>query len=294
MRYRAQLWIILSPYLLGAAILIGLPAVLTILLAFIRYDGISPPVWVGWANFRLTVANPFDILPPTALYNTLYFTFLSVPVRILGALALALWLHRWRKGVGLYRAAVYLPTILPDVAYALIWLWVFNPLYGPLNFILSALGLPAPAWLADPQYAKLVFVVMTAFQIGEGFVVLLAGLQNIPPDYYAAAAVDGGSGWQQFRYITLPLLAPWLILLTLRDIIMGGQGLFTANLIMTNGDPYYSTLFLPLHIYEEAFDRLNFGPASAMTLVLIVTIASLIGMVVSIVGSWGEEDAHEA
>ncbi|HNA89712.1 MAG TPA: sugar ABC transporter permease [Anaerolineales bacterium] len=293
MRYRTQLWMMLSPYLLGAVALIGLPAVLTTLLAFIRYDGISTPVWVGWNNFRLTFANPFDILPPLALYNTLYFTFFAVPIRILAALLLALWLQRQQKGVGLYRAAVYLPTILPDVAYALIWLWVFNPLYGPLNFILTAFGLPAPAWLVDERFAKLAFVIMSAFQIGEGFVVLLAGLQNIPSDYYAAASVDGGSGWQQFRFITLPLLLPWLLLLTLRDIILSGQSLFTANLIMTNGDPYYSTLFLPLHIYEEAFDRLHFGPASAMTLVLILTVASLIGMVVTVVGNWGEEEASE-
>lgn len=284
----------LSPYLLGVVILVGLPALLTMVLAFVRYDGIAAPVWVGWTNFRLTIANPVDILVPTALYNTLYFTILSVPLRILSALGLALLLHRWGPGVGLYRAAVYLPTVIPDVAYALIWLWVFNPLYGPLNLILSALGLPAPAWLVDPQYAKLVFVVMSAFQIGEGFVVLLAGLQNIPSDYYAAASVDGGSAWQQFRFITLPLLTPWLLLLTLRDIIFGGQGLFTANLIMTRGDPYYSTLFLPLHIYEEAFDRLHFGPASAMTLVLSLAIISMIGLVISSVGSWGEEDTNEA
>ena len=130
-----------------------------------------------------------------------------------------------------------------------------------------------------------------AFQIGEGFVVLLAGLQNIPPEYYAAAAVDGGNTWQQFRYITLPFLAPWLLLLTLRDIILSTQNIFTANFIMTNGDPYYSTLFLPLLIYEEAFDRMHFGPGSAMTVLLVIVTAALIGFVLSIVGNWGEADA---
>ncbi|MBK7320717.1 sugar ABC transporter permease [Candidatus Villigracilis affinis] len=288
---RTQLLLMLTPYLLGAAVLVGLPALLSLLLAFLRYDGISAPVWVGGFNFQLVLANPVDLLFPISLYNTLYFVILAVPVRVLSALALALLLSRSGRGVGLYRAAVYLPTIIPDVAYALIWMWIFNPLYGPLNLILEGLGLPTPGWLADAQYAKVVFVVMAAFQIGEGFVVLLAGLQNIPPEYYAAAAVDGGNVWQQFRYITLPLLAPWLLLLTLRDIILSSQNIFTANFIMTNGDPYYSTLFLPLLIYEEAFDRMHFGPGSAMTVLLGLVTAALIGLILSIVGSWGETDA---
>ncbi len=289
--YRTHLILMLTPYLLGAAVLVGVPSLLSLILAFMRYDGISNPVWVGLNNFRLVLANPFDVLFPISLYNTLYFIILAVPVRVLGAFALALWLNRKGRGVGLYRAAVYLPTIVPDVAYALIWLWIFNPLYGPINLILGALGLPTPGWLADAGFAKLVFVVMASFQIGEGFVVMLAGLQNIPPEYYAAAAVDGGSGWQQFRYITLPLLAPWLLLLTLRDIILSTQNIFTANFIMTNGDPYYSTLFLPLLIYEEAFDRMRFGPGSAMTVLLGIVTASLIGFVLSIVGNWGDTDA---
>jgi len=289
--YRTQLMLMLTPYLLGAAVLVGVPALLSLVLAFLRYDGMSTPVWVGWFNFRIVLANPVDLLFPISLYNTLYFIMLAIPIRVLSALALALWLNRRGRGVGLYRAAVYLPTIVPDVAYALIWMWIFNPLYGPLNLILTALGLPAPGWLADARFAKLVFVVMAAFQIGEGFVVLLAGLQNIPPEYYAAAAVDGGSTWQQFRSITLPLLVPWLLLLTLRDIILSTQNIFTANFIMTNGDPYYSTLFLPLLIYEEAFDRMHFGPGSAMTVLLGIVTASLIGFVLSIVGNWGETDA---
>lgn len=289
--YRTPLLLMLAPYLVGTAILVGVPALLSLVLAFMRYDGMSTPVWVGWFNFRLVLANPVDLLFPISLYNTLYFIILAVPVRILSALTLALWLNRKGRGVGLYRAAVYLPTIIPDVAYALIWMWIFNPLYGPLNLILGMLGLPTPGWLADADFAKVVFVVMAAFQIGEGFVVLLAGLQNIPPEYYAAAAVDGGNTWQQFRYITLPLLAPWLLLLTLRDIILSTQNIFTANFIMTNGDPYYSTLFLPLLIYEEAFDRMHFGPGSAMTVLLVIVTAALIGFVLSIVGNWGEADA---
>lgn len=285
LRYRTQLNAMLAPYVLGALVLMGLPAALSVVLAFFRYDGLAAPTWADLFNFRLVLANPADPLFRIALSNTLYFVALAVPLRLLGALGLALWLHRSRRGVGLYRAAVCLPTIVPDVAYALVWLWIFNPLYGPINVALTALGWPAPAWLADARYAKLVFVIMAAFQIGEGLVLLLAGLQNIPPEYYAAATVEGGSAWQQFRYLTLPLLAPWLLLLTVRDILFGAQNIFTANLIMTNGDPYYATLFAPLLIYEEAFDRLHFGPSAAMMLVLMAVTASLVGLVWSLFGN---------
>jgi multiple sugar transport system permease protein len=282
----------LVPYVVGAVTLVVLPAALTLILSFFRYDGISSPVWVGWFNFKLILTDSVDLLFPVSLQNTLYLIVMAVPLRVTGALVLALWLNRRSRNVGLYRAAVYLPTILPDVAYALIWLWIFNPIYGPLNFFLSASGLDAPGWLADAKYAKLVFVIMTAFQLGEGFVVLLAGLQNIPSEHYASAAIDGGTPWQIFRYITLPLLAPWLILLTLRDIIMTSQNLFTANLIMTNGDPYYSTIFLPLLIYEEAFDRMRFGPGFAMTVLLGIVTAALIGLFLSIIGGWEGADAE--
>ncbi len=291
-RYRNQLMMMLAPYLLGALALVGIPALLSIALAFMRYDGISTPAWVGTFNFRLIAANPTDFRFPVALYNTLYFVALATPLRVLGALALALWLNRERRGVGLYRAAVYLPTVIPDVAYALIWMWIFNPLYGPLNLIASALGLPTPGWLADAKTAKLVFVFMSAFQIGEGFVVLLAGLKNIPSEYYAAAAVDGGNTWQQFRYITLPLLVPWLLLLALRDVIFSAQNIFTSNLIMTNGDPYYSTLFLPLVAYEEAFDRMHFGPGSAITILLSLATTVLIWFILSIIGRREITDAE--
>jgi multiple sugar transport system permease protein len=116
------------------------------------------------------------------------------------------------------------------MAYALIWLWIFNPLYGPLNQILRAIGIDAPAWLINPVTAKPALILMSLFQIGEGFVVLLAGLKDIPSDYYDAAAVDGGSRWQAFWHITLPLLKPWLVLLTFRDVILSFQNTFTPPL----------------------------------------------------------------
>jgi multiple sugar transport system permease protein len=266
-RYHTELRWLLLPYLLGTLLLVGLPALLTLALAFFQYDALSAPQWVGLWNFQDIFGDP---LLWVALRNSLYFIFLAVPLQVLLALTLALLLNQRRRGTGLYRAAVYLPTVIPDVAFALMALWIFNPLYGPLNLILRGLGLPAPAWLIDPNTAKLVFVIMSLFQIGEAFVILLIGLQDIPPEVNAAAAVDGSSAWQSLRHITLPLWLPWIALVTFRAVIVNFQWTFTPSLIMTGGDPYYATLFMPLLIYEEAFDRFRFGPGAAMLLIVVV------------------------
>ena len=277
--------LLLTPYLAGTLFLTIAPALLSLALAFTHYDGLTAPRWAGLNNFLLIAADP---LWWTALQNSLYFAALAVPLRLLGALALALLLNR--PGLSLYRTAIVLPTIIPEAAYALLWLWIVNPLYGPLNQALLALGLPAPAWLVEPATAKLVFVAMALFQIGEGFVVLLAGLQAVPPDCYAAAAVDGASRWQVFRRITLPLLQPWLLLLAGRDLLVSLQGNFTAALLMTGGGPYYATLFTPFYIYEEAFDQLHLGQGAAMTLVLLALSLAVIGLLFRLLRGWGYRD----
>jgi multiple sugar transport system permease protein len=272
--WHGGLWLMMLPYLVGTLLLVGLPALLSAVLAFTAYDAISPPVFVGFANFRLLAADP---VVTTAIGNSLVFIALAVPLRILGALGLALLLLRPRRGVSGYRAAAYLPTVIPDVAFAIIWLWIFNPLFGPVNVVLDTLGLPLPGWLADAETARYPFVVMSVFQIGEGFVVLLAALRGLSPEYFDAGAVDGAGRWASFRYLTLPLLLPWLALLTFRDIILTFQWTFTPSFVMTGGDPYYSTLFLPLLIYEEAFDRFRFGAGSALMLITFLLSVAIIG-----------------
>jgi multiple sugar transport system permease protein len=274
--YQAGLWAMLTPYLLGTLLLVAIPALMSAGLAFSSYDALAPPVWVGFGNFRALAADP---LSPIALGNSLFFIVLAVPLRIAGALSLALLLQGRRRGVGAYRAAVYLPTVIPDVAYALIWLWIFNPLFGPVNIVLGALGLPTPGWLADPDTAKIPFVAMALFQIGEGFVVFLAALRGMPREVLDAGSADGAGRVALFRHITLPLLMPWLVLLTFRDVILTFQYTFTPSFVMTGGGPYYATLFLPLLIYEEAFDRFRFGPGSALMLLMFgVTAALIVGL----------------
>lgn len=271
--YPVQIRLFLLPYLLGTFILVILPALATAVIAFTDYNAVQLPSWTGLDNFRRLATAPLVRL---SLRNSLIFLGLAVPSRLLAALALALLLQPKQRIFGLYRAAVYLPTIIPEAAYALIWLWLFNPLYGPINLILAGLGLPAPEWLVQPGSARVAIALMLLFQMGEGFVILLVGLQNIPLAIYEAARVDGANGWQSFWRITMPLLAPWLLLFTFRDILMSLQNTFTPSFILTYGGPYYATMFLPLLIYELAFDFFEFGLAAA----LLVIMYGLMGLII--------------
>ncbi len=281
LRYHQQLRLMLVPYLLGTLLLVVIPALATVAIAFTRYNAVQPPAWAGLDNFLRLWASPFI---RRGLQNTLIFLGLAVPARVLGALGLALLLQRRSRVFSVYRAAVYLPTVMPEVAYALLWLWILNPVYGPLNLILGQLGLPTPAWLADPVSARLAMALMAAFQLGEGLVVILAGLQNIPDAIYEAARVDGASAGQRFAYITLPLLTPWLLLLVFRDALVSLQNTFTPSFVMTYGGPYYATTFAPLLVYEIAFDMFDLGLAAAVMLLVYLFIGILIWGILNVIG----------
>jgi multiple sugar transport system permease protein len=284
---RTQLALFLSPYLLGALILILLPAGLSFFIAFTQYNGMSNPVFTGWGNFQ---ALRYEPLFKIALVNSLLFIAQAVPLRILGALVLALLYNRPRRAVGFYRAATYLPTVIPDAAYALTWTWILNPFYGPLNASLRTLGLPGPPWLADSAWALPGLILMSLFQLGEGFVILLVGLRHIPRETYDAARVDGANRWQTFTNITLPLLSPWLVLLTVRDVVLSFQNTFTPAYLMTRGGPYYSTFFLPLLTYETAFDGLRFGQAAAVMLMILIYTLLLVLFVYFLFEGWGFDE----
>ena len=271
----------LLPFLLGSLLLIVLPALITVGVAFTRYNAIQPPVWVGLDNFRTLWNSPLARL---SLRSSLQFIFLAVPLRVLGALALAMLLQPAGRLFGSLRAAVYLPTIIPEGAFALIFLWILNPLYGPLNAVLGGLGLPTPDWLLSPTTARLSFVLMALFTIGEGMVVLLVGLKTIPKIYYEVAKVDGACAWQSFWRITLPLLTPWLLVLTFRDIVVSLQNTFTPSFVMTYGGPYYATTFIPLLLFELAFDLFDFGAAAAMMVVMYILTGLLVIGIINLVG----------
>ena len=274
MTERRGLALLLAPYLLGLTVLIALPALVTFGLALFEYDLITSPEWAGLANFRELWG---DDIFRRSIRNSLMFIAAAVPLRLLGALLLALLLHRQFRGVSAYRTAAYLPTVVPDVAFALLMLWVFNPIYGPLNIALDAAGAPTPQWLTDPHDARWAIVLMSLFQIGEGFIVALAVRQSLPGDLYELAEIEGARAGYVFARVTLPLMAPALLLLLFRDTIFSFQANFVpALLIFDGGPPPYATTYLPLFVYTNAFEYLRYGYAAAATLVMFGITAAIV------------------
>jgi multiple sugar transport system permease protein len=215
------------------------------------------------------------------------FILFAVPLRLVGAVALALLLHRRFRGVAAYRTAGYLPTVVPDVAYALLWLWILNPLYGPLNLALDAIGGPTPSWLTDPRAAQWAVIIMSLFVIGEGFIVAMATRQGIPGELYELGDIEDASPLFMFWRVTLPLMAPTLLLLMFRDTIFSFQANFVPALIVTEGGPPpYATTYLPLFIYRNGFEYLRYGYASAATLVMFAMTALIVYLQYRIVKRW--------
>lgn len=281
--YHNRLHLLLLPYLLGVLLLVILPALLSFSLAFFRYDALSPPRWVGTLNFTLIYT---DELFALSVQNAAALVLLPVPLRVAGAFLVACLLRRNGRFLGWFRAAIYLPSVIPSAAYALAWLWILNPLFGPLNLLLRSIGLNAPSWFVDPMWAKPGLILMSLWQIGEGFLVCLAALQDIPPSLEEAARVDGANGRQLFRYITLPLMAPILLLLSFRDAILTFQESLATLLLTTGGGPYYNTYTLPLFIYEQGFDLLSFGTASASLWVMYLLTGLIVLLLYVVARQW--------
>jgi multiple sugar transport system permease protein len=281
-RERRQLALMLAPYLLGLAALVLLPALVTFGLALFEYDLIRSPTFVGLDNFRELLE---DDVFRTSLQNSLVFAAIAVPLRLAAALFLALLLHRRFRGAGVHRSAAVLPTVVPDVAYGLLWLWLFNPLYGPINLLLewggtaqlTIWGYPSPQWLTHPNDARAAIILMSLFTIGEGFVVLLAVRQGIPRELYELAEIEDADSLFVFWRVTLPLMTPVLLLLLARDTIFSFQATFVPALIVTEGGPPpYSTTYLPLFVYRTAFEYLRYGYAAAATLTMFVLTAAIV------------------
>ena len=273
----------LLPYALGTMVLVLIPAVLTLRYAFTNFTGLGASELTGLDNLRRLVDDPFFA---ASLRASAFHVAMAVPLRLFAAVALGLLLAAPRRGGRWYRVAVYLPTVVPDIALALLFLWVLNPIYGPLNQVLGAVGLSQPTWLADPWGARVGVVMMLAFPIGEAFLVVLATRRAINSRLYEAAALEGCRPWRQLVHITLPLLAPVLVLLAIRDTVLMLQASFVPAYLLTDGGPENATLYLPVYIYDHAFEFLGFGYSAMLTLALIAFTLVLVAAQVLLVRRW--------
>jgi multiple sugar transport system permease protein len=284
LRYSYQLYLLLSPYFFGVVLLVIIPGILSFVLAFYRYDALSSPVWVGRLNFVLAYT---DELFRLSVRNSLSLVIIPVFLRVLGAFFLAYLMQYQGRFMPLLRASIFLPSIIPVSAYALAWLWILNPMFGPMNIFLQAFGISPSGWFTDTAWAKPALILMSLWQIGEGFIVSSAALSDIPSELKDVARIEGATSWNIFWTVTVPLMTPILLLLAFRDIIVLLQENLSTILLTTNGGPYYSTYTLPLFIYEQGFGLLSFGTASAATWGLYALSGLIIFVLYTLFGQRG-------
>lgn len=266
-------YLFLTPWLLGLFGMTLGPALASLYLAFTNFDLLTSPQWVGLGNFEYMFFE--DERFRQALRVTFTYVVWSVPLKLAVALAVAMALDKGIRGVGIYRALFYLPSLLgASVAVAVLWRQLFES-EGLVNRLLAVVGIQGKAWINDPDYALWTLVILAVWQFGSPMVIFLAGLRQIPGDLYEAASIDGAGKRRQFLKITLPLLAPVIFFNMILQTIEAFKA-FTQAFIVSGGTggPIDATLFYTLYIYQEAFSNFRMGYASALAWVLLVIIGA--------------------
>jgi multiple sugar transport system permease protein len=248
-----------------------------------RWDLLSPAQFIGLRNYsKLLQRDPlvWQSLKVTALYTAAY-----VPLELVGGLALALLMNRQLRGIGIFRTIFYLPSVLPGVAFVVLWMWILHPDAGLANSALALVGIKGPRWLVDPDFALSALILMSMWGLGRSMVLYLAGLQGVPRHLHEAAAMDGAGAWRTFWSVTLPMLSPTIFFNLVLSVISTFQT-FTSAYVSTDGGPLDSTLFYVLYIFRQAFQFFNMGYASALAWVLFVIVLALTLLIVRSARSW--------
>jgi multiple sugar transport system permease protein len=261
------------PWLIGFVCFTAGPMIAAFIISLTDWSMLSAPEWVGFGNYQRLLTDPLFY---TVVFNTAFISFLSVPLQLAIALLIALGLNQALRGVHLYRTIFYLPSQMPVVASALLWLWVFNPEFGLANALLNLMGLPPLRWLFDPELSKPSIVLITLWGgIGTPLIIFLAGLQGVPESLHEAASIDGAGALARFRHITLPMLSPIIFFNLIIGIIASFQAYFTLVFITTQGGPANSSMIFILYIYYKAFRDFAMGYAAALAWVLFVIVLVL-------------------
>lgn len=269
-------YLFLTPWLIGFFGLTIGPAIISLYLSFTDFNLLQPPNWVGDANYARIFFGDYKFVQ--SMKVTFFFVLFSVPLKLIFALAVAMLLNRGIKGLPLYRAIFYLPSLLgASVAIAVLWRELFSG-SGLVNRALALVGIQGPSWISDPRYSLWTLIILSIWQFGSPMIIFLAGLRQIPADLYEAASLDGASRWRQFIKITVPLLTPVIFFNAVIQTIDAFKS-FTPAFIISGGtgNPINSTLFYTLYLYQEAFAHFRMGYASALAWILLVIIAIFTG-----------------
>jgi multiple sugar transport system permease protein len=262
-------YLFITPWILGFILFTGGPILASSYLSFTHNDPVNwPPKWVGLANYDLLV---HDALFWKSLQVTIYYVVLEVPSSIILAIIVSLLLNQKIPLLSLWRSIYYLPAIVPGVAVALMWGWVFEPSFGLLNGTLySAFGVVGPKWLVQPEWVIPTFAIMGLWGFGGPMLIYLAGIQGVPTTLYEAADIDGANVFQKMLHITVPSITPVIFFNLIMGIIAAFQT-FTNAYIITQGGPQYASYFYVYNIYQNAFTYIsNMGYADALSWVLFI------------------------
>lgn len=261
------------PWIIGLLVFYAYPLLSSMYYSFTSYSVLNPGKFVGLANYKALLS---DDVFWKSIGNTLFFTAFSVPINLVLGIVIALLLNRSLRGIGLYRTIFFIPTLVPVVATATVWRWLMNSQNGLFNSFLSVFGLGPVPWLASERWSKISLVIIATWGIGQAIIINLGGLQDISPECYEAAEVDGASPLQKTVRITLPLLTPVIFYNLIMGIINALQ-VFTLPYTLTYGEggPANSMVFYVMHLYNNAFGYMKMGYASAMAWILFMIILVL-------------------
>ncbi len=288
---RQAIWcyVFIAPAILGLLLFSLGPMIASLWLSFTSYDLLSSPEWVGADNYTNLVADP---LFRKSLSVTLIYGLVAVPCTMIIALVLAIMLNAKIPALPFFRSAYYLPSVISGVAVATLWKWMFNGEYGLINAGLARIGIAGPAWLTDEQWALRALIFMSLWGFGATMLIYLAGLQGVPKELYEAAQVDGASRFRQHLHVTVPILSP----VTFFNLIMGiiaSLQVFAEPFVLTKGGPNNSTLLLSVYLYQNAFQYLKMGYASAIAWVTFAIILVFTLLVFRSMPMWVHSEAGE-
>jgi multiple sugar transport system permease protein len=274
----------MSPWIIGFSVFFGYPLVMSVYLSFNHYDLLSPPRWVGLANYRYMFSGDDPQVKP-AILNTLWLIGIAVPLQVIFAFGIALMLARARRGVGVFRTIVYLTALAPPVAATLGFVYILNPATGPVNTMLRWIGIQGPLWFQSPEWSKPSLVALGLWGVGNTMVIFLAAVLDVPRHLYESAEIDGAGPLQRLRWVTLPTISPVILFAVVLGVIQGlqyftqayvaagvasGQASQAADVTSSSlGYPLNSTLFYPVLLYQHGFSDFEMGYASAMAVILL-------------------------
>lgn len=266
---------LIAPYLLHVAVFVLFPVVFSVVLTFHSWNIISPMKYVGFENYAHLLK---DRLFWTALWNTVRFLLVHIPLQIVIALALAEFLNGPIRGRAFFRASFFLPVIVSGVVVTILWQQLLSFNAGMINNLLTGIGIPKVPWLESPDVAMYAIALMATWKnVGLYVILFLVGLQSVPEQYYEAAELEGATHWQQFRFITLPMINPTIFLVVVLSTI-GGFSLFIEPYIMTEGGPLNSTLSAVMYIYRQAFQYYHMGYSATLGVCFALLILAVVAV----------------